>query len=115
MVRSRQSSVIGELMSIKAGQEQYFAENGAYAGKINNLTKFSVAGTYSNGDYEYWVEPSTSGFITSGTIFALGDPNRDGVANDKWLISIDDLSSKPQHDDTGGSEGFTWSSLANIF
>jgi prepilin-type N-terminal cleavage/methylation domain-containing protein len=118
MVRSRQSAVIGELMSIKAAQEQYFATDGEgrYAGKITSLDKYQVAGTnYINGDYVYWVEADSSGFVDSGTIIALGDPNRDGVANDKWQLSIDDLSAKPEHVDTGGSEGFSWSSLENIF
>jgi Tfp pilus assembly protein PilE len=118
MVRSRQSAAIGELMSIKAAQERYFATEGEgkYAGKITSLDKFQVAGTYTNGDYEYWVEPNTSSVkIDTGTIIAFGDPNRDGVSNDKWQVSIDDLSAKPEHVDTGGSEGFSWSSLEHLF
>jgi prepilin-type N-terminal cleavage/methylation domain-containing protein len=115
MVRSRQSAVIGELMSIKAAQERYFADNGAYAGKINKLDLYAVAGTYSNGDYEYWVEPNTNADIQNGTIWALGDPNRDGAANDRWKVSIDELSAKPEPDPPGGSEGFSWSSLEHLF
>ena len=117
MVRSRQSEAIGELMSIRAAQEQYFAEEeGRYVGNIGKLPKYTGAGDpYTNGDYEYWVEPTTNGWIDSGTIYALGDPNRDGTSNDKWELSIQDLGAKPEHVDTAGDEGFSWSSLANIF
>lgn len=115
LMRSRQTAVVGELMSIKAAQEQYYAENGAYAGRINMLEKYAVAGTYSIGVYEYWVTANTNALITVGTIRALGDPNGDGAAHDGWEVSIDRLEDKPKPYVTGGDEGFGWSSLAHLF
>lgn len=106
-MRSRQTAVIGELMSIKAAQERYFAETGGYAGQINSLDMYSGALTYTNGDYRYWV--------TAGTIMAEGDLNHDGVFNDRWQVSIKDLGAKPEHDDSGTNEGFSWSSLGKLF
>lgn len=109
MMRSRQSAAIGELMSIKASQERFFTENnGLYAPQINQLEGYMVAGTtYVRGDYTYW--------IVGNTIRALGDLNRDGVANDGWELPIDDLAAKPKPYVTGGDEGFTWSSLGHLF
>lgn len=125
LMRSRQTTVIGGLMSIKAAQEQFYAERGAYAGKMNTLPSgvkpdgtiimYAVAGTYSAGGYEYWVTANTTAWITAGTIRALGDPNGDGVAHDGWEVSIDRLEDKPKPYVTGGDEGFGWSSLAHLF
>lgn len=116
MMRSRQSAVIGELMSIKASQERYFAENAGYAGKINKLDKYLLAGAvYSNAGYDYWITADTEVLIDSGTIRALGDPNGDGADHDGWELSLDDLNDKPKPYDTGGTEGFSWSSLGSLF
>lgn len=119
MMRSRQTAVVGELMAIKAAQERYFAENGGYAAKMNKLqagaspVMYAVGGTYTNGDYQYWITPNTSALITDGTIKAKGDPNHDGTFTDEWEVSIDDLNDKPQS--TASNEGFAWSSLASLF
>jgi type IV pilus assembly protein PilE len=116
MMRSRQSEVIGELMSIKAAQEQYFAEEGAYAGVIYKLEQYTSSGSYYyNDNYKYWITADTVIDIASGTIRALGDPNGDGTGHDGWELSIDDLNDKPKPYDTGGTEGFSWSSLGNLF
>lgn len=114
-MRSRQSAVVGELMSIKAAQERYFADNGGwYAAQVNSLDKYAVAGTYTNGDYRYWISPTTSSTrIRTGDIMAEGDLNGDGVFSDRWQVSIDDLSGKPQN--TSTNEGFSWSSLGKLF
>lgn len=114
MMRSRQSAVVAELMSIKAAEEQYFAENGRYAGKINMLEKYAVAGTYTNGDYRYFVTADTNAMITAGTIRAEGDPNGDGNFTDIWEVSIDNLEDKPKPA-ADADEGFAWSSLANLY
>jgi len=109
MMRSRQSIAVSELMSIKAAQERYFAENdGVYADQINLLDGYIVAGTnYIHEPYTFWIEGSTAK--------ALGDLNGDGTPLDGWEVSIVDLADKPKTYDTGGNEGFTWSSLGNLF
>jgi prepilin-type N-terminal cleavage/methylation domain-containing protein len=121
-MRSRQSAVVGELMAIKAAQERFFAENGGYAGRMSRLQAgasndlddmYAVAGTYTNGDYRYWITPNTIALIRTGFIMAEGDLNHDGNFNDQWRISIDDLEAKPNN--TSSNEGFTWSSLGRLF
>lgn len=125
-MRSRQSAVVADLMAIKAAQERHFAENGGYASKMNLLQSgskpdgtilmYAVGRTYTNGDYRYWITPSTSVLlITVGTIRAEGDPNHDGNYNDRWEVSIQNIDGKPQHDEGGANEGFTWSSLGKLF
>lgn len=125
MMRSRQTAVISELMSIKAAQERFFAERGGYAGRMNALLNpdepdpgkfqymYAATATYTNGDYRYWVTPDTNSLIRTGTIMAEGDLNHDGNFTDAWEISIDNLDAKP--DNTASNEGFTWSSLGNLF
>jgi hypothetical protein len=112
-------------MSIKAAQEQYFAQNGRYAGRMSILPSgalpdgtvlmYSVGSSYTKGDYQYWVTADTAAMITAGTIRALGDPNGDGAFNDGWEVSIDNLADKPKPYATGGDEGFGWSSLGHLF
>jgi prepilin-type N-terminal cleavage/methylation domain-containing protein len=124
MMRSRQSAVVGELMSIKAAQERYYADNGGYAGRMNLLEAgrgkekarrdindmYAVGGTYTNGDYRYWITSSTNNLlITVGTISADGDPNHDGNFTDAWEVSIQDLNAKPKC--TASNEGFAWEKL----
>jgi prepilin-type N-terminal cleavage/methylation domain-containing protein len=116
MMRSRQSIAVSELMSIKAAQERYFGDNGVYADQINQLDGFIVAGTkYIHEPYTFWVEADTSSGVWVGSAKALGDLNGDGTPLDGWEVSIDDLADKPKPYDTGGNEGFTWSSLGNLF
>lgn len=121
-MRSRQSEVVGELMSIKAAQERYFADTGGYAGRMNLLKAgesrdaadmYAVANTYTNGYYQYWIPANTTNPITTGFIMAKGDLNGDGNYTDEWRISIDNLDGKPEQ--TGSNEGFTWSSLGKLF
>lgn len=117
-MRSRQTAVIGELMSIKAAQERFFAEKGGYAPKMNTADfEYATAETYTKGYYQYWITANTSGLVTSGaiTVNAKGDLNSDGNFNDRWQLAIDDPSAQPQHDDSGTNEGFSWSSLGNLF
>lgn len=117
MLRSRQTAVIGELMAIKGAQERYFAENGGYAGRINLLDKYqSGPVTYTNGYYRYYIIPNTSTLLTTGTIRAEGDLNGDGSFTDIWELSIEGFDDKPKPP-TGSvsNEGFSWSSLANLF
>ena len=116
-MRSRQSIAIGELMSIKAAEERYFADNdGDYADLVTELEGFTGAGTYYvHEPYTFWVEADTSSGVWQGTAKALGDLNGDGTAYDGWEVSINELSAKPKPYVTGGDEGFTWSSLGNLF
>lgn len=119
-MRSRQTAVIGELMSIKAAQERFFADNGGYAGRMNmpatpqyGAFTYATSGTYTKGDYQYWIDANTNALIRTGFIMAQGDLNHDGNFNDRWQISIDDLAAKP--DNTSSNEGFAWSSLGDLF
>lgn len=118
LMRSRQSAVVSELMAIKAAQERFFAEQGGYAGKMNTDDfEYATGAIYTSGFYQYWITANTSGIVTSGAITAnaKGDLNGDGNFNDRWQLSIDDPGAQPQHDDSGTNEGFSWSSLANLF
>lgn len=117
MMRSRQTAVIGELMAIKGAQERYFAENGGYAGRINLLDKYqSEPVTYTNGYYRYWITADTSALLTTGTIRAAGDLNGDGNFTDIWELSIESFDDKPKPPaGSVSNEGFSWSSLANLF
>ena len=121
--RSRQSEVIGELMSIKASQERFFAENGQYSGNMNALDSYAVAGTIGewskpSGDYLYMITANTSSNIVAGTIRARGDLNGDLAFNDCWEVSIQSLLAKPTPTTTGGScagdEGFSFSFLGAL-
>jgi len=125
-LRSRQTAVVGEMMSIKSAEERFFADNGGYAGKMSRLpagarpdgtiAMYSVNGTYANGFYQYWVTANTNFLIRSGTIRAQGDLNGDGKFTDVWEVSIDNLSDKPkQAAGTTPNEGFRWSLLGNLF
>lgn len=115
MSRSRQSKAIGELMSIKAAQERYFAENGQYTGSLGNLDSYNVAGTMTIQQYQYLIiSAAGTGFIPSGTIQAKGDLNGDGAYTNIWEVPIDDLAAKPT-EAAVGNEGFSWSSMAEIF
>lgn len=113
LMRSRQTAVVGELMAIKAAQEQYFAERGGYAGRINALDKYKGAAVHTNGYYRYLVTADTSAMILTGTIRATGDLNGDGVFSDIWEVSIDNLDDKPRG--ISSNEGFKWSGLAKLF
>ena len=116
-MRSRQAAVVAELMSIKAAEERFFAENSGYAPKLNTILNpdetdpakfkyfYSPTEVYPNGDYRY--------HVVAGTIRAEGDLNGDGAFNDVWEVSIDNLSDKPKQ--TASGEGFGWSSLGNLF
>ncbi len=122
IMRSRQSAVVGELMSIKAAQERFFADNGGYAGRMSVLPSsaqadgtvimYSATGTYTSGDYQYWIDANTVNPIRTGNIMASGDPNHDGVFSDLWQVSIDNLAAKPNN--TVTNEGFTWSSIGEV-
>ncbi len=127
ILRSRQSQAIGDMMAIKAAQERYFAENGGYALSINRLDAYYVAGnTYTHGYYSYWIVSSsadqyltgTTTYLTGGTISALGDINKDGSACDGWQMPINSINDKPKPFSPPSpcpSEGFSWSSLGNLF
>ena len=110
--RSRQSNGINELMVIRASQEMYFAENGSFADNIGLLQMYASAGTFlgayhSDAYYRY--------DVFGNDIRALGDLNNDGNFTDDWRVTIDDLADKPRSVNSGGSEGFSWSSLGNLF
>lgn len=116
LMRSRQTAVVGELMSIKAAEERFFAEKGGYAGKMNREDfMYATSGTYASGYYQYWVTANTNSLITTGTIRAIGDLNGDGNFYDGWEISIDKLEDKPKPFATGGTEVSGWSSLGHLF
>lgn len=118
ILRSRQSAVVGELMSIKAAEERFFASGGNYASSMSSLPAgaradgsamyYSTTSTYTSGYYRYW--------ITGGTINAKGDLNGDGNFTDLWTISVTNLSAKPTQTEGVSHEGFSWkSSLAGLF
>lgn len=116
LIRSRQTAVVADLMSIKAAQERFYAEQGAYAASMDTAEfMYAAANTFSNGFYRYYfVTAGTGPLVTSGTIRAEGDPNGDGNFTEIWELSIDNLSDKPKQTDPG-DEGFGWSSLGHLF
>jgi prepilin-type N-terminal cleavage/methylation domain-containing protein len=113
--RSRQSHAVNELMTIRASQEMFFAENGTFAPQIGELQMYSSIGT-APGVYYYdaYYRYDIIGVGGVATIQALGDLNRDGAFTDEWRLPVDDLAAKPQAI-PGGNEGFSWSSLGDIF
>jgi len=95
LMRSRQSKAIGELMAIKAAEEQYFVEHdGAYTTTIGLLRGYASAGTFAGAKYapdsyyRYFITPA-------GTIRAEGDLNDDTVFCDGWQVSSTDVMAKP--------------------
>ena len=115
LMRSRQTAVIADLMSIKAAEERFFAEKGGYAAKMNKPDfMYATSGTFSNGYYRYYfVTAGTSVMVNTGIIRAEGDLNGDGNFTDVWEVSIDKLSEKPKQ--TASGEGFGWSNLGHLF
>jgi prepilin-type N-terminal cleavage/methylation domain-containing protein len=110
VMRSRQSKAIGELMAIKAAEEQYFVENGAFTTTIGLLRGYASAGTFASAKYtpdsyyQYWI-------TTTGTIRAEGDLNGDGFYGDGWQVSSTDVMAKPEAYTIGPGEGFSFSFL----
>ena len=112
IMRSRQSKAIGELMVIKAAEEQYFVENGNFTNKIGLLRGYTWVGTAVGVKYappgifyRYWV-------TTVGTIRAEGDLNGDGFYCDGWQVSSTDVMAKPESYPIGGpGEGISFSFL----
>lgn len=124
LMRSRQTAVVSELMAIKAAQERFFAERGGYAPKMNTVGfEYAPGAIYTSGFYQYWITANTTGLVTSGAITAnaKGDLNGDGNFTDEWEVSIDNLDEKakpvldPVTHEPVSAEGFTWSSMANLF
>ena len=101
--KSRQTKAIGTLMEIKAAQEIYFAENGAAATNISQLSGFTTAGTYYIGKY-YKYE-----ITAAGTMRAYGDLNGDGNFYDCWEVTRD--MDRPQEHDIAGDEGFSFGGM----
>jgi len=111
IMRSRQYEAAQVLLTLKAMEEIYRADTGAYTSTIGNLDGFSGAPSpYTSGYYQYSVTVATT---TNLTIIAAGDLNGDGNAYDGWTISANDNNPSPMA--TGGDEGFSWSTLAAIF
>jgi len=94
LMRSRQSKALGELMTIKAAEEQYFVENAMFTNTIGLLRGYASAGTVANAYYtpdiyyRYRITPA-------GTIRAEGDLNGDGSFCDGWQVSSTDVMAKP--------------------
>jgi prepilin-type N-terminal cleavage/methylation domain-containing protein len=111
VMRSRQSKAIGELMAIKAAEEQYFVENGNYTTTIGALRGYASAGTAAGAYYTpdiYYRYQITA----AGTIRAEGDLNGDGSFCDGWQVSSTDIMAKPEpYTIAGPGEGFSFSFL----
>lgn len=118
--RAHQSNAINEMMAIRASQEMYFSENeGSFADKIGLLPMYEGVGTfpgavYEDEFYEYNIIEKVPGSGDFDTIEARGDLNKDGDHTDKWRLPVDDLTAKPALQ-PGSNEGFSWSTLGDIF